>query len=213
MMNIRRFDIRTLFGGGLILLGVLMLLERFGLLHGAADLFWGAAFVLAGAYFVYMFAQNPRQQWWAIIPALALLGVAVNIVLPETLSGLGGGLLLGGLGLAFVIVYLTDRSRWWAIIPAGVLLTLALVASLDNINWINTGSLFFVGLGLTFLVVAILPNPSGQMQWAYIPAVVLVLMGALLGMRATAGLVDYIWPSALIIVGLVVLVSFFTKKE
>jgi hypothetical protein len=213
MMMIKRFDVRTLFGGGLILLGVLMLLERIGLLHGAANLFWGVALLLAGAYFLYVFAQNPRERWWAIIPSMALLGMAASTVLPETFSGLGGGLFLGGLGLAFMIVYLTDRSRWWGIIPGGVLLTLALVASLDQTNWINSGSLFFVGLGLTFLLVAILPNPSGQMQWAYIPAVVLVLMGALLGMRATAGLADYIWPSALIIVGLVVLVTFFTKKE
>ena len=209
----RRFDIRTLFGGGLILLGGLMLLERFGLVQGAANLFWGAVLLLAAAYFLYIFAQSPRGRWWSIIPAMALLGMAASTVLPEAFSGLGGGFFLGGLGLAFIIIYITDRSRWWGLIPGGVLLTLALVASLDHANWINTGSLFFVGLGLTFLLVAILPNPVGQMQWAYIPAVVMVLMGALLGIRATTGLVGYIWPSALIIVGLVVLVSFFTKKE
>jgi hypothetical protein len=208
----KRFDIRTLLGVALILLGGLMLLEKFGLVHGASNFFWGIALFLAGAYFLFFFTQNPQQGWWAIIPAMALLGMAASAVLPAAFTGLGGGLFLGALGLAFIFVYLTNRSRWWGIIPGGVLVTLAVIASLDKSNWINTGSLFFVGLGLTFLLVAILPNPVGKMQWAYIPAVVLVLMGALLGSQATAGLADFIWPTALIVVGLVVVINFFKRN-
>ena len=209
----RRFDVRTFFGVGLIVLGGLMLLERFGLVQGAASIFWGAALLLAAAYCLYIFAQSPKSRWWAIIPAMALLGMAGSAILPRFFSGLGGGVFLAALGLAFFIVYFTDHSRWWGIIPGGVLLTLAVVASLNLSNPINTASLFFAGLGLPFLLVAPLPNPVGDMRWAYIPAVVLVLMGALLGIQPTAGLVDYVWPSALIIVGLVVLFNFFFKKE
>lgn len=208
----KRLDVRAFFGGGLILLGSLMLLEKFGLVHGAASLFWGAALLLGAAYFLYVFVQSPQGRWWAIIPAMALLGMGGSAILPQAFSGADGGLFLGGLGLAFIIIYITDRSRWWGIIPGGVLITLAIVASLEQTDWINTGSLFFVGLGLTFLLVAILPNPSGKMHWAYIPAAVLVLMGALLGSQSTAGLTDYVWPAALIIVGLVVVVNFFIKK-
>lgn len=209
----RRFDVRTIFGVGLILLGGLMLLEKFGLIQGAASLFWGAALLLAAAYFLYIFIQSPQSRWWAILPAMALLGMAGSVVLPRFFSGLGGGVFLAALGLAFFIVYFTDHSRWWGIIPGGVLFTLAVVASLDRSNLINTGSLFFVGLGFTFLLVALLPHPLGDMRWAYIPAVVLVLMGALLGSQTTAGLADYVWPTALIIMGLVVIFNFFVKKE
>ena len=209
----KRIEIRTFLGSGLILLGGLMLLEKFGLLHGAANIFFGLALFLAAAYFFYFFLQDTQRNWWAIIPAMALLGMAGSAILPSAFNGIAGGLFLFALGLAFMIVYIVNRSRWWGIIPGGVLITLAVAASLDKSNLMSTGSLFFVGLGLTFLLVAILPNTVGKMQWAYIPAVVLVLMGALLGSQVTAGLADYFWPAALIIVGVVVIISFFVKKD
>jgi hypothetical protein len=211
-MNIR-FDYRMWLGSGLILFGGLLLLEKFGVLHGAANLFWGAIMLLAMAYFLYIFVKSPQGRWWAIIPGMVFLGLAVNVFLPSSLSGLGGGIFLGTLGLAFLIVYFTNRARWWGIILGGVLLTLTLIASQEGKNWINTGSIFFVGLGFTFVLVAILPNPVGKMQWTYIPAAVLVTMGALLGSQTTTGLADYIWPIALILIGLVVVASFFLRKD
>ena len=209
----KRIDFRTFFGLALILLGGLMLLEKFGFLQGAANIFFGIAFFLAAAYFFYLFLGDTEGRWWAIIPSMALLGMGGSAVLPVAFNGIAGGFFLFVLGLAFMIVYIMDRSRWWGLIPGGVLITLGAVASLDKSNWVSSGSLFFVGLGLTFLLVAILPNTIGKMQWAYIPAVVLVLMGALLGSQATAGLADYIWPVALIIVGLVVIFRFFLVKD
>ncbi|MCX6066437.1 MAG: hypothetical protein NT121_11895 [Chloroflexi bacterium] len=211
----RRFDFRIIIGAGLMLLGGLMLLEKFGILRGAGDLFWGSVFLLAAAYFLYIFVQSPQSRWWAIIPAMAFLGMGGSALLPLAFSGLGGGAFLGALGAAFFIIYIADRSRWWSIIPGGVLLTLATIAVLSGTDQIDeaSGSLFFVGLGLTFLLVALLPNPFGKMQWAYIPAFVLILMGALLGSRSAVGLADYIWPAALIIVGLLVVFGFFFNKE
>jgi hypothetical protein len=212
----KRFDLRMVFGLGLMLLGGLMLLERFGILRGASSLFWGAAFLVGAAYFLYIFFQSPQGRWWAIIPAMALLGMGGSAILPRVFSGLGGGIFLGALGIAFFVVYATNHSRWWGIIPGGVLLTLALVSSLadfDRFNALGSGSIFFVGLALTFLLVALLPNPYGRMQWAYIPAVVLFIMGAVLGSTSTAGLADYVWPVALIIVGIMVIFGFFYKRD
>lgn len=212
----KRFDFRTLLGGGLILLGGLMLLERVGVIRGATDLFWGAVFIVAAIFFLFTLFQNPRGNWWAIIPAMALLGMGGEAILPEAFSSWGGGIFLGALGLAFFVIYATDRARWWGIIPGGVLTTLAVVATLEeNItaNAMGSGTVFFIGLGLTFLLVAILPNPVGRMQWAYIPAVVLLLMGGLLGSTTTAGLVDYIWPAALIMAGLLVIFGFFINRQ
>lgn len=209
MRNIR---FETFFGAGLVLLGALMLLEKFGVLRGATSLFWGAALLMGAIYFLVDFLRSPSGHWWAVIPGMTFLGLAGVSILPRVFSGLGGGIFLGALGLAFIIIYLTDHARWWGLIPGGVLLTLALVASFEHSSWANSGSLFFVGLGLTFLLVAVLPNPFGQMQWAYIPAVVLVIIGALLGTQATAGLAGYIWPAAMIIMGVVVLARYFLKR-
>ena len=209
----KRLDFRTFFGGGLIFLGGLLLLEKFGLVEGAAGIFFGAALFLAAVYFLYVFIQNPSRRWWAIIPSMALLGMSANAIMPEAFEGLGSGIFLGVLGLAFFIVYFSDHSRWWGIIPGGVLFTLASIASFGNSNVINSGALLFIGLGLTFLLVAVLPNPAGQMQWAYIPAGVNVVIGALMGSQLSEGLFDYIWPAALILVGLVVVIVFFFKKD
>jgi hypothetical protein len=209
----KRFEMRTFLGAGLVLLGGLMLIEKIGWLKGFSHLFGGAILLMAASYFLYVFVQSPKERWWAIIPAMALLGMAGSALLPDSFSKLGGGFFLSALGLAFFIVYITDRSRWWGIIPGGVLLTLGLVAGLEGNTWGDTGSLFFLGLGLTFLLVAVLPNPVGKMQWAYIPALVLALMGGLLGTQSSAGLADYVLPAGLILAGLVVLVTFFLRKE
>ncbi len=212
----KRFDFRIMLGGGLMLIGLLLLLEKMNIISGAADIFWGAIMLVAGAGFALAFIQKPRERWWAIIPTMALLGLGASAILPRAFSGITGGLFLGALGLAFFIVYFTDRSRWWGIIPGGVLMTLALVDGLalgDRAGDFGSGSLFFLGLGLTFLLVALLPNPVGKMQWAFIPGGILVAMGALFGSQSTAGLIGYIWPAALMLIGVVVLIGFFLKKE
>jgi hypothetical protein len=38
-------------------------------------------------------------------------------------------------------------------------------------------------------------------------------MGGLLGTQATAGLVGYVWPVALILAGLLVIVGFFRNRD
>lgn len=209
----KRFDFRVLLGGGLMLLGGLLFLEQFGLLQGAAGWFWSVVLAGIGAVLVRFFFQNARSNWWALIPAFALFGMAADNILPERFSGWGGAFFLGAIGLAFWTIYAVDRSRWWAIIPGGVLVTLAAVSVVDEFFRIEgNGSIFFIGLGLTFLLVALLPNPITDTRWAYIPAAVLVLMGAFLGSTATAGLANYVWPVALIAVGLGLIGGFFLKK-
>jgi hypothetical protein len=209
----KRIDFRIALGTLLILLGGLLFVERLGFLKGAASLFWGVVLILAGAYFLYLFVQNVSGSWWAIIPGLTLVAMGGENFLPKTSVDWGGALFLGAIGLSFWVIYLMDRSRWWGIIPGGVLLTLAAITLVDDMNRaIDSGSLLFLGLGLTFLLVAILPNPHGKTGWAYIPAVVLVLMGAFIGSTSTVGLVSYVWPVALILVGLIVVFRFFTSK-
>jgi hypothetical protein len=217
----KRFDARIIFGGALVLFGGLLLLERIGILHGASGLFWGVLFLVGAAYFFNMFLKNPRTQWWAIIPGMAMLGIGGGALLPEAFDAWGGALFLGSIGIAFWVVYLTDRSRWWGIIPGGVLLTLAAISVMDEVGGIETGGFFFLGLGLTFLLVALLPhrpdalsgNSIGKTQWAYIPAGILLTMGVLLGIGSTSGLMTYLWPAVLILSGAALLFFYFFKRE
>lgn len=204
---------KTLLGIGLILLGGLMLLEKIGIVTGASSKFGAAVFLLGSFYFFSLYFKAAKQMWWAIIPAMALLGIAGSAMMPDSLDRISGSTFLGALGLAFFIIYFTEHERWWGIIPGGVLITLASVAAFEGTFWAEKGIMFFLGLGLTFLLVAILPTPSGKHTWAYIPALVLMLIGAFLGSQVTEALTGYLLPAILILAGLIVVISFFFKKE
>ena len=191
-----------LWGILLILAGVLFLLENLGIIQ-LAGLFWAILLTLASLFFLFVYI-NDRTNWWGLIPGFTLLGVAALLFLdyfsPQLADALGGSLVLGGVGIAFLAVYLADRRNWWAIIPMGVMLTLTAVTALDQLGVVASGGIFFLGLGLTFILVALLPSPAGRMTWAWIPAVALLVMGFLLTASAS-NLIVYIFPLALIVGG------------
>jgi hypothetical protein len=200
----KRFDGRIIVGLLLILGGGLLLAQQMGLLISATDVFWGIVFLLGGAAFLYEYATG---QWWGAIPGMTLIGIAGAILLPEPLGGMA---VLGGIGLAFWLVYLGDRQeRWWAIIPGGVMVTLALVAGVsDLVGGMETGSIFFLGMALTFLLVALLT----RMRWAYWPAAALGLLGVLL-ITPFFDLANYIWAVALVLGGGYLIFKAFRKSE
>ena len=214
----KRFDVRTVRTVGAILLivvGILLLLQNFGILVGVVALIWSLIFAAGGLIFLYMFLAN-RTQWWAIIPGFALLGLAALIALDEFLprvgDALGGTIFLGGIGLAFWVIYFLNREHWWAIIPGGVMFTVALVAGLDSVfGGAETGGVLFLGLGLTFGLLSLLPTPQGRMRWALIPAAVLLVMGLLIT-AATTGVLDFLFAAALILAGLYLLFRMFSMK-
>jgi hypothetical protein len=197
------FTSRIFWGLVLIIGGVLFLLENLGIIQGS-DLFWGGCLLIGGILFVAYYLGN-RQHWWPIIPGIILAALGLLVLITSFVPGfegwLGGTMVLGGIGLSFFIVYLANRSAWWAIIPGGALITLAVVAALDVSGSESlVGGVFFLGLGLTFLLVAILPNPTGSMKWAWIPAGVLSLLGVIVFL-ASEELLIYILPLGLCIAG------------
>ena len=186
----------AIFGGlVLILVGALYLLQTMGVLQDVGDVFWGVIFLAAGALFLFAYFTG---SWWAVIPGCVLAAIGVLILLPDSLEEFGGAVFLGGIALAFWVVYFSSmHERWWAIIPAGVLTTLAVVTFLpDMVGGVATGSFFFFGLAVTFLLVALL----AKMSWAYYPALALVIVG-LLVLLALGDIANYIWAAALILGG------------
>jgi hypothetical protein len=194
---------RLLWGLLLIVAGGLFLLQNLGLFE-ASGVVWALLLGLGGVFFVSVFIQS-REHWWALIPGITLLSVALLIFLdnyfPRASDILGGAIVLGGIGLAFLMVYLANRENWWALIPMGVMLTLAVVSTLDEITGFDTGGIFFIGLGLTFALVALLPSERSRMRWAWIPAGILLVMGLFISASA-ASLLGYIGPVILILAGL-----------
>ncbi|HEX7542320.1 MAG TPA: hypothetical protein VF352_09335 [Anaerolineales bacterium] len=197
----KRFDYRILIGAALILGGILMLLDKTGVLIGATNFFWAGLLAVGAGIFLFWFFSD-RSKWWAAIPGFTLAGMAFSTLLLDKM-GWGGLAFLGGIGVGFWAVYFRQPAQWWAIIPGGVLLTLGFTSALtEAFNIVKTGGVFFVGLGLTFLLVALL----AKMSWAFIPAAVLLLLGFFLG-TPFVGVLEYAWIGILLIAGIVLVIS------
>ncbi|MEW6717779.1 MAG: hypothetical protein AB1345_09775 [Chloroflexota bacterium] len=211
----KKFDMRIGWGVLLIAGGILFLLQNMGFLGDGLALLWGLLFGVPGVAFVYMFVTQ-RSNWWAAIPGVTLLSIGALIVLEQVATPVadifGGGLIMGGIGLAFWLVYISNRGMWWAVIPAGVMTSLTCLVVLEGLlPHADLDGVLLIGFGLTFALLSILPTPKGRMWWAVIPAVVLVVIG--FGVTpALKGVFAYIWPAALILTGLYFLYRTFQVR-
>ena len=201
----KRIEWALVWGIGLVMGGLLFLLQNLGLLGPSATLLWAFLFLAAGAVFLYVFITSPAR-WWPIIPGLGLVSLAGLMALEELSPAAaeiwGGSIFLGGLAVSFWVVYFLDRKSWWAVIPGGVLFTLAVVAYLGSaVGGMESGGVFFLGLGLTFGLLRFLPTGEGRQKWALIPAAVCLVL-ALLVLAQAATILQYLWPVALIAGGL-----------
>lgn len=197
----KRFDMRIVFGLVLIVAGSMFLLQNLGIFYGGVSLLWTILIGGAGIASLYVYAIN-RENWWALIPGCTLIAIALNIFLdmisPRLSNILGGGIVLGGIGLSFWMIFLNRRAFWWAVIPAGVLSSLAIVSILDEILPDGQADgLFLVGLGLTFLLLGVLPGYENRLKWAFIPGGILTLIG-ILTLPFMKFFVNILWPLALI---------------
>ena len=209
-----RSPVRIVGGILLVVVGILTLLQGLGALDNIAPIFWAIIFCIGGVLLLYIFLTN-RVHWWAIIPGFLLLSVAALLVVEEFAPDLGGDwegvLVLGGIGAAFWVIYFMKREQWWAIIPGGVMVTLALVTGLSStLDSDVAGGVFFLGLGLTFGLMAFLPSSEGRMKWAPIPGAILLIIGAVI-MSASTEVFKYLWPAALILVGIYLIVRVFGR--
>jgi hypothetical protein len=199
----KRIEWRAIVGLALLVFGVLFLLQSFDVLPSGGWL-WAVPFVLVGVGFLVALLRG-RQNWWAVFPGLVMLFLGGMIALgefaPVFMDKFGGTFFLGGLALTFLIVYLLNVQFWWAIIPMGVLGTLAVVAGLEGAGSFEGGTVFFLGLAVTFGLLAILPTGGARMKWPWIPALVLLVIGALLSIGAESMMV-FVLPAALILAGL-----------
>ncbi len=201
----KRIDPSIIVGLALVVLGGLFILQNAGFLNDVADVFWGIVFLAAGAAFLISYFTG---SWWAAIPGAALVGIGTLILLPDSLEDLSGAVFLGGVAVAFWLVYFpARRERWWALIPAGVFTTLAFVSFAPQfVSGEASGGIFFLGLALTFMLVALL----AEMRWAWYPSAVLGLIGFLLIVSA-GGLINYIWAAALISAGAYLVFRYFRR--
>jgi hypothetical protein len=123
-----------------------------------------------GVPFVVAFALNPREHWWALIPAWIMAVMTVLMWVVDRVPGEAiGSLVMLGAGAPFLLVYALDRKRWWALIPGGVLAGMAVIILLaTRTSGEVIGSVVLGVMALPFLAVyAAAPQKN---WWALIPA-------------------------------------------
>src|SRR6266852_5836066 len=120
---------------------------------------------------------------------LALITLGVVFLLGNLVPERGrGGLIVAGLGAAFLIGRLTT-GRYGYAVPAGILLgvgTYVTLHDLESFQAVRGGGLFFVLLGLGFALVYLIGLRPGAV-WPLFPASVLIGLGLVLFVAASFG--------------------------
>lgn len=155
-----------------------------------------------------------REFWWALIPAMIMIGLAVMLALMNLALFSGGiiseripvSIFLGFIGLGFAAVYIVRRESWWPIIPAGVMISVGAMIATGSVG------VLFLGMGLTFGLLSVLPVSSQPLTWALIPAACLFLLGLMFPMREF-GWAGNIFPVMLILTGCYLVIRAVINKR
>jgi len=91
--------------------------------------------------------------------------------------------LLGAIGIAFLIVFLSSRQRWWPLIPGWTLLALAAMVYLGTMPTIaaqQTAPLLFLGLAFAFAHIYLLDR--AERWWAIIPGGFMLVLAVVISL-------------------------------
>jgi hypothetical protein len=201
---------RALWGGFLIILGVVLLLEYFGEL-GLWP--WVAFLTFFGLGFYALYATD-RTQKGLLIPSYILLAIAGLLAMLELdiLRDDAVALyVLTIIAIPFLYTYLRDRRAWWALIPAYVMFA---VAGLIGLNYFD---LFPGSTEVSYIMFAIAAPflfvyaRNTRNWWALIPGGIMAIIG--IAFLLTVDIGRYIGPGVLILVGVWVLFRAFIRPS
>ncbi len=207
-----------IWGGLLIILGVLALLGRF--IEGLGALAWVIALGAAGLM-VFAFYLTDRSQWWAMIPAYVLWAVA-GLVFVASFHLLRGGwiatYILSAIGFPFLYVFTRDPDEnWWALIPAYSMFAIAVMVGLIDARLLyNFGIPAYINLAIALPFFIVYFN-NRKNWWALIPGGVTAAIGITFGLiNFLAGgdiVAQYIVPAVFILAGAALLLRPGTRVK
>lgn len=193
-----------IWGGLLIVLGLLLLVSNLDLLGDWDAPIWSLVLAAFGLVFLSIFVGD-RKQWWALIPGLVILGISVAVFMAEqdlVADYVVATIILAGVGIPFLLIFVSDRQHWWALIPAMTMIGIALGVFLEGVDVITgpaVGGLVMGGISLGFLSIYLVNRDH---WWALIP-------GGAMGIPAffllLAAATKFVWPLLLILLGLLLL--------
>lgn len=193
-----------IWGGLLIALGLALIANNMGWLGDWNAPVWSLILGACSLIFLVTYLSD-RTQWWALIPGLVILGIAVAVFLAEEdlVSGeIVATFILGGIGLPFLLIFVTDRRHWWALIPGMTMSGIALAVLLEGLGLISdtaVAGIIVGGVSLGFLSIYLADR---EQWWTLIPGGIIGTVALFLLM---ATVIEFVWPVALILLGLFLL--------
>src|SRR5574341_84653 len=192
----------VIWGGLLILLGVLSLVEVF---FDLKLLLWAGIMGVAGLGFLGLYLSTRREPallipvyiCWAV--GGLLLVIALNILQDAAIAYY----VLTAIAFPFIVGWLLNRHNWGLLIPAYVLLAVCAMVGLIGLNVLRElliPSYIMFAIAVPFLYVFV---RSPQNWWALIPGGIMSVIG--LGFLLSAEAVRYVVPVAFILGGLVLI--------
>ena len=202
----------VVWGGGLILFGVLLLLEA-GMDIDLSEWIWAGFFLVAALVATAVYFADRSD--WAILITLYVLWAAfllniltaLNILRDEGVAFF----VLVAIAIPFLAVYYRDRRLWWALIPAYVLIAIGLMVALIGLGVLGdllVPSYVMFAIAIPFFFVYF---RNRKLWWALIPAGILAVIGVAFLIAEAA--FAYIGALVLILVGGWMLLRAFTRKE
>ncbi len=147
------------------------------------------------------------------IAGIILIVVGVGLLVLQLLEGAGRAGWLLFLGALFIVGHIY-RQTYGFLVAGGILVGVGLGQLGEEVLDVGSG-IGSIGLGLGFVSVYVIDrfNREGAPWWPLIPGGILLLAGiADLG-DPLARVMDYVWPAALIIVGLALLLGMRSKRQ
>jgi hypothetical protein len=211
IMNSRDVRRGFVWGGGLILFGILLLFEA-GLDIDLSEWIWAAFFLVAALVATALYYAD-RSDWAMLITVYVLWAAfllnfltALNILRDEGVAFF----VLVAIAIPFLAVYRRDRKQWWALIPAYVLIAIGVMVALIGLGVLGdmlVPSYVMFAIAIPFFFVYF---RNRKLWWALIPGGVLAAIGIAFLIAEAA--LDYIGAVVLLLVGGAILVGVLRRK-
>lgn len=200
----------------LIAIGVLVLLQNTGIADGeTGQVVSTVVLAAAGIFFIGLYFPSRRQWFWVAL-GLVFFSFALSKLVyffPSLNEFYRQVIIFGGVGISFLTIYLHNRMQWWAMFPAGLLISISASQVAENLlPSLETSGILVLGLGLTFMVLYAVPTPVGRLKFALLPALILLVVAAVIILGAPYNLSDYLLPGLILIAGVVLILLTLRKK-
>ena len=209
-MNTQSKKSGLVLGGLLIVFGVLALLET---VTDLSAWVWVAVLTVGGLGVYAIYAMDRTEKWLLIISyaMLAVAGLLTFLTLGVLVDSYVATYVLLTIAIPFLVAFLFNRTNWGLLIPFYVLLVIGIMVPLLELGVLNdtlVATYVLLAIAIPFFIVYIRNTKN---WWALIPGGILAVIGIAFLIAEAA--VEYVFPAALIVGGILVVIRQFTKKE